>query len=169
MKLQVCLGIASALLCMFQLSNVGSAKAQIVCGSSESVTDGCLKITNEPLQIPLSEIVEGQVVQIVGSFGSTPPNLHKEINRTITWEVEVTEGSENNLSVTYEFPNVINTHQPSSEIPVELVHETKPSFKGNSSNSGKVIVQGSATFKFNLSAIKASGSYLGNLIIRVTE
>lgn len=169
MKRQFCIGIASALFYLIQLINIGTAKALPVCQSSESATDGCLKIISEPLNIESSDIFEGQTVQKVEVLGTQLPTIHKEKLHTVRWELEVTAGNENNLSVDYVFPNITNPNQTTSMISVQRVETQQPSYNRDSTNLGKVILTGAATFKFDFSAIKASGIYPGKLQIIVTE
>lgn len=178
MKRQFYIGIAASVFCIFQLSNINKAIADSEC---KNVADGCLKINNNALTILLQDIVTDQAtvqqnsdatINIKSSsLQSQPrsqPTVNPYISRTINnlWQLEVPKGTEQHLNVTYEYVNLSN--QSNSVIQVQSIAPTDISVIGTGSTSDKVIVQGGAKFNFNLSSIKASGNYLGNLIIKVT-
>lgn len=173
MKRQFCIGTAATMLCLSQLSNMGIAKAIPTC---TDVSQGCLKINLEALQVTFQEIVpDGQSVQLVpyGSplDSSPPPNINTQISRTIDdlWQLEVPQNSENNLVVNYQYEDPSNSSGSGSKVRLQNIDKLPIRVIGQSStNPGKVIVQGGATFNFSLSDIKSSGNYRGNLQITVT-
>jgi hypothetical protein len=177
MKRQFCIGIATYILCLFQLGNIGIANAQTQC-ANVNITNGCLKINNNSLQILLQDIVPSQeTVQQVSNgniqgsslptLAGTPPTVNTQISRTINnlWEIEVSEGSQNDVVVQYSYGTFYG--QSNSVIQILSVIPTEP-IVTPSSTPGKVIVQGGAIFNFNFSNTKASGNYSGNLNIKIT-
>lgn len=173
MKRQFCYGTAVSMLCLFQVSHIGIARAECA-----NVADGCLKVNSESLQIMFQQIEivpQGQSVQLVPDgtpLGTLPPPpVNTQISRTINdlWQLEVPDGSQNNLTVDYHYGNLNHSSQGNSVIQLQSIDSIPPTVLGPSSiNPGKVVVQGGATFHFNVSNLKASGSYSGNLQITVT-
>lgn len=180
MKRQFYLGIAASILCLSQLTNIDTAQAQLNC---QNVTDGCLKInpTALPIIVNISDIDSQNTVQKVGEgnlttleplTGSsfTPPN--KQITKTIDhlWQLEVPSGSENNFTANYGCSNFTHPGQSSPSIETVSIQSTGITPIGPSSlNAGQVVIQGGATFTFDLTNTKASGNHSCNLQISVIE
>ena len=173
MKRQFCIGTAATMLCLSQLSNMGIAKALPTC---TDVSQGCLKINLDALQVTFQEIVpDGQTVQLVrdGSpLGSSPPpNINTQISRTVEdlWQLEIPQNSTDNVQVDYQYEDPSNSSRSGAKVKLQNIQKLPIRVIGPSSiNPGKVIVQGGATFNFSLSDIKSSGNYRGNLQITVT-
>ncbi|HEY9799841.1 MAG TPA: hypothetical protein V6D25_05730 [Leptolyngbyaceae cyanobacterium] len=173
MKRQFCIGTAATMLCLSQLSNIGVAKALPTC---TDVSQGCLKINLEALQIPFKDIVpDGQNVQLVrdgSKLGASDlPTISKQINQRIEnlWELEVPQSSVGNLDVKYHYNDLSHSLPNSPAIKLTSIVPIPPFKVRDGSKEGTVVVQGGAIFNFDLSNIKASGNYFGNLQIRVTD
>jgi len=185
MKRQFYLGIAASILCLSQLSNIDTAQARR-CEEYETVADGCLKTNTTALQdfmnfndiVPQNLVQQDQVGQLTGLTGSSlTPSLNKgslltapkEITRELKdlWQLEVPSTS--NFTATYECSNLTHSSQTSSSIQVVDIQPTPITVIGPGSAPDTSIIQGGATFIFDLSNTKASGNHSCSLQISVIE
>ncbi len=175
MKQYFFIGTVATLLCLYQLCNIDIAYAN----DCTNVADGCIKINKESLRdiftFKLSDIVPSNQTLLIVPNGnpfdaSSTPAVNQNIDRTVEnlWELEVESGSENDLQVEYEYEKLTHSSLNTSEIQLENIEEISPTVLRQGSTPDKVVVGGGAIFQFNLSNIKASGRYLGNLVIKVT-
>ncbi|MBE9006625.1 hypothetical protein IQ259_16520 [Fortiea sp. LEGE XX443] len=185
MKRQFYLGIAASILCLSQLSNIDTAQAQ-ACQESQTVADGCLKINTQALQdfmnlndiVPQELVQQSEVGQLTGLTGSSlTPSLDKgslltapkEIIRELKdlWQLEVPSTS--NFTANYQCSNLTHSSQTSSSIQVLNIEPTPITVVGPGSAPDTSIIEGGATFTFDLSNTKASGNHSCNLQINVIE
>ncbi len=175
MKQQFFIGTAATLLCLYQLSNIDIAYAN----ECTNLADGCLKINKELLRdiltFKVSDILPSNQTRLIVPSGnsleaSSTPTVNQKVSRRVDnlWELEVERGSENDLEVEYEYEKLTHSALNTSEIQLESVEKINPTFLRDGSTPDKVVVGGGAVFHFNLSNIKASGKYSGNLVIKVT-
>jgi hypothetical protein len=172
MKPQSFIGIVATLFCLCHLGNIDKVHANRTC---TNVEDSCLKINEaalKDLKIKISDIaLNTKTIVTDGTpLASSPtPTVKDRVSFRVDnlWELKVPQGSENGLQVDYIYDSLHNTNVSQSEMPLEKIEKLDISTKP-STESGYIIVTGGGIFTFDLSKIKASGNYLGNLQIKVT-
>jgi hypothetical protein len=171
MKRQFFINTLAVLFCCCYLSNIKKVNAEP--STCTNVEDGCLKINEmelKKLQIEIINIVANTKTIVPSGTpleSSTILPINQEVSFTIDnlWELKVPKGGENGLNV--EYSNLQNPNLNSSEMQLSIIKKAEITTR-DSTEEGYYIVTGGATLKFNLSTIKASGNYLGNLRVEVT-
>jgi hypothetical protein len=176
MKRQSFIGIATTLFCLCQLGNIDKVHAVTnVCTGMKDVEDGCLKINEtalKNLQIEISQIVSNTNTKLIVPDGtpldsSPTPIVNSDVSFKIDnlWELKVPLGSQGNLQVEYNTLQKPNLTGSEMLVNIQKLITTRES---TSDPTNFIIVRGGVTITFNLSNIKVSGNYLGNLQIEVT-
>jgi hypothetical protein len=174
MKRQSFIGIVTTLFFLCQLGNID--KVHALPSTCTDVETGCLKINEaalKDLKIKIDDITQQDTKIIVPSgtsLESSPtPAVNQEISFSIPdlWELKVPKGSDNGLEV--EYTTIDNPNVAGSEMQIVKIEKLAITTRESISDSANsIIVTGGGKVTFNLSNIKASGNYLGNLQIKVT-
>ncbi|MEA5573895.1 hypothetical protein [Calothrix sp. UHCC 0171] len=175
MKREYFISIVATLLCLVQIGNIHKVNAAPV--QCADVEDGCLKINKDALKdlkIKINDIVaDGKTKLIVPDGTPLQSSPIPVINQIITfrvenlWELKIPENNQAGLTVDYIYDKLQSANVGTSEIQLVAIDGQTISTR-SSSQEGYIIVTGGGTLKFDVSNIKASGNYLGNLQIRVT-
>ncbi|BAZ65518.1 MAG: hypothetical protein KME28_03820 [Pelatocladus maniniholoensis HA4357-MV3] len=183
MQGQLYIGMATAMLCLYQISNIETVFA--------APLEDCSQICAEDIELPAivsSEVLpNGANVRLVTSGGVVrngsleqplpDPIFNTQINRTIEnlWRFNVASGSENDLQVDYQLVSGNNEsdklNHPTytdSKIAVSIT-EIQPKVISTDPDTQTVLVEGGAIFTLNLSDLKVSGEHSGTLTITITE
>ena len=173
MKRQFFISTLAALFCFCHLSNIDKVNAEP--STCTDVEKGCLKINEDALkdlQIKIIDIAAKTKIIVPNGTpleSSAIPPITQEVSFTINnlWELKVPKGAENGLKVEYTYGKLQNPSVNGSEMQLLNIEDGNRTTR-ESAQEGYSIVTGGATLKFDLSNIKASGKYLGNLQIEVT-
>lgn len=175
--------MATAMLCLYQISNIETAFA--------APLEDCSQVCAENIELPAivsSEVLpNGANLRLVTSGGIVrngsleqplpEPIFNTQINRTIEniWRFNVASGSENNLQVDYQLVSDNNEsdklNHPTytdSKIAVSIT-EIQPKVISTDPDTQTVLVEGGAIFSLNLSELKVSGEHSGTLTVTITE
>ncbi len=183
MQGQLYIGMATAMLCLYQISNIETAFA--------APLEDCSQICAENIELPAivsSEVLpNGANLRLVTSGGIVrngsleqplpDPIFNTQINRTIEniWRFNVASGSENNLQVDYQLVSDNNesnklNHPTYTDSKIAVsISEIQPKVISNDPDTQTVLVEGGAIFSLNLSELKVSGEHSGTLTVTITE
>lgn len=175
--------MATAMLCLYQISNIETAFA--------APLEDCSQICAENIELPAivsSEVLpNGANLRLVTSGGIVrngsleqplpDPIFNTQINRTIEniWRFNVASGSENNLQVDYQLVSDNNesnklNHPTYTDSKIAVsISEIQPKVISNDPDTQTVLVEGGAIFSLNLSELKVSGEHSGTLTVTITE
>ncbi len=167
MKRQFLISTLTSLLCLFQINN-----GEIVLAQSAPQQDN-----TELIDISSTDIIgSSQLIQRVpngqfpggSSLDTAPkPTINTEVTKTINnlWKMQVPPGtSENDLTVQYELNSLNHPTVSNSKIRVSQIESVNLRVIQDSTT----VITDDVKFTFDLSEIKASGTYSGDLRITVT-
>jgi hypothetical protein len=170
MKQQFLLGTLTTLLCLFQITNLETVFAQGMPQQDNT----------EQIDISLTDIIgSNQLVRLVpneqfpgGQLLDTvaKPTINTQVTKTINnlWKMGVTPGtSENDLTVQYELDSLNHLTVSNSKIIVRQIDSVN--LRTITDAIETTVVTDDVKFTFDLSGIKASGTYSGDLRITVTQ
>ncbi|TBR58363.1 hypothetical protein B4U84_20790 [Westiellopsis prolifica IICB1] len=183
MQGQLYIGMATAMLCLYQISNIETAFA--------APLEDCSQVCAENIELPAivsSEVLpNGANLRLVTSGGIVrngsleqplpEPIFNTQINRTIEniWRFNVASGSENNLQVDYQLVSDNNesdklNHPTYTDSKIAVsISKIQPKVISTDPDTQTVLVEGGAIFSLNLSELKVSGEHSGTLTVTITE